>query len=1793
MNINRVNIMGMAVLEADTVLSDLATVGNSAHIVLLNTGILTVNDGTAPADGAGVAAHGDGNVSLVASAGIVLNADAQSTSGSIEIDAQSVLQNAGADLRTGDGTIRVRSATGIDMADTATARTTDRNISYTAANDIRIGSLNAGQGDVSVTAGGAIIDGGESLSDIVADDALLSANGDIGAATDKLDLDTTTAAAESTTAGIFLNADPGSDLQIDAVAFSGVDLVNDDGSLAGPADAGALAGLASGNNGPIVAVAADGSLTVNRPVSADGSGNVLLMTMGTANDIVINDTVQSGSGSIEADASGTLAQNAEVRTTGGDIRLEGDGVVQTDGTRATTAGGDILVDGRATGVAISRLDSAGGNIAVDAAGDITDAGDALPDIVSGAGDVRLRSTAGSVGESTGNALLETTIGGNLAARAGDDGIFIDNQGDTTVGDVAVTVDTVNMAGLASAVADPNPISDLATTANDADIVLRSAGDIRLTDGTQPADGLAVNADGAGNILLDASGDITFDPDTDVQTGSGAVDLHAGGDIVQQAGSDVRSGGGSIAATAQNVAMDDTATAQSGGGDIRYEATIGNVTVGSLNSAAGDIAVVAANRIVDGGETLTDLVGNDAVLVAANGIGAPTDKLDTELTALAAEAGTPGMFLNERAGGVGASGDLAIDAATVSGVDSVNPDGSTTALAPDTRSGLVADGPIVQAVEDGDLTVNQAVIANIGNILLATMGAANDITLNADTRSSAGHISVNASGDINQNANLETGGAGTIEADAGGDIRMAANTRVRTAGGNIRANAGGDIDLSLLDAAGGDVSLIAAGAINDLGTTPANTPAVLADELRIEAGSVGADGNVVDIDVNTLAAIAAGRFDVLDANDLTVGTIGDITVQRVNMDNTLTPITDTGLTGLQGQNAVCVTANDDLLIMADVTSGGLDLVLAGDMDADNNGDLVVVGPSMVRSQNGDIFLFGQTVDLQSGSTVDAGSGGILLQAIQNANLNGTLLGASFVASVGGPELLVNGQLTFSDTVVLHAFAGSIVGSGRVTANALSMNARNDIGRPNDLFNINVSQLAALTQQGSTYIESERDTTLASIGVPNFFIPVPDCVATRYPAPQIPAIAQMESARDIVFTVNGNLDGDLVDAGGNAQVDVRNNANVNTINTGGNLDIDTGGNLDFANGNVGGNLDADVGGNLNGQNLDVRGSGTIDVRGAGQLATTTVGGNLDLNTGGPFDFGAMTIGQNLTAGIGGGIDGDQLTVGNDADITAGGPGNIRDTDVTGNLRLQIAGPFDFNTVDVGRNLDADIGGDLRGQTLSVGGDGDIVSGPANISDTDVNGSLRLRTRGPFDFNTVDVRGNLDADIGGSLQGNQLTIGGNAVANVSGGANVRDTKVGGTLDLRTGGPFDFNQVMANGNFNGQIGGTFNGNQAMVGGNTDLDISSSATVRDLVDVRGDLDLDTGGTYSAPRTQVGGSLRGNVRGDVIFSDITVNGRADLTAGGNLAGQNFRSGGATLNIGRDVNVSALDINGPLLLNGGGNLVFDTIRAAQIDASMGGTIDMSQVDAGGAANFSAGGSIVDRGSRVAGSSVSLVAGGDVGGPGAKINIDTPFLNRASGGNIHINQLRPGTTTLGFIDARNLLELCIRDGSLADGNGDALNIQAKEVRLDVAGTIGSPADPLDVNISDTLTLLGGQQVDQLLWAFFQGDLGQRPILFGGPDLEPRGIGVINGSVDLINSELRSILQANITYGDDLIGFKFKNSIFGDFYFLHLYMQISELADDLDLNTIDYLLSGRALVSPDPELPAEAKDPVIVGQ
>jgi len=235
----------------------------------------------------------------------------------------------------------------------------------------------------------------------------------------------------------------------------------------------------------------------------------------------------------------------------------------------------------------------------------------------------------------------------------------------------------------------------------------------------------VNADGPGNILVQAFGALTVNGD--VHSGTGHITLKAGGDVTMNSGVLVStSNPGTISIDAgAAVSMSGTASVTATGSSARLAAA-GDVVVGGVTAA--DVSIVSGADIVNAPESGVDVTAAGLRLEAESSIGTSSRHLTTSVDILTAVSSTGGIFITESDG-------VTITSVAVTVTD-FNPDATIANVIDVSRADLVtgSDGHIILVTLAGDIVLDDgdedgtAVNAGgRGNILFQAPG---DITLNA-------------------------------------------------------------------------------------------------------------------------------------------------------------------------------------------------------------------------------------------------------------------------------------------------------------------------------------------------------------------------------------------------------------------------------------------------------------------------------------------------------------------------------------------------------------------------------------------------------------------------------------------------------------------------------------------------------------------------------------------------------------------------------------------------------------------------------------------------------------------------------------------------------------------------------------------------------------------------------------------------------------------------------------------------------------------------------------------------------
>jgi len=677
--------------------------------------------------------------------------------------------------------------------------------------------------------------------------------------------------------------------------------VADNGTLNAVADDGVRSDVRTlTGNGGVYLRALGGDLTVTEGtmgagagVSAAGSGKVYLNASGS---VLVQADVESGSGhvTVAGGSSVSMAGGTSLVTAGGEVSVTG-GTGSVTVVNVLTGGGDVRV-GAQTGVTLGTVDAGTGSVSVVAAtGSILDGTDAGANVTAVA--VRLLA-GGSIGALNDELALAT---GLVAVQAGGV-VRLGNNGDLVAGSVSVGTATVGADGVVTVVTD----GALAGVQAANTVVLAVTGQLALD--------AAFQVTGTGQALLSATGGVTVAGG--VTLANGSVSVLAGAGVVLNAALTVAGGTVELVAMGGNVS---TQLVQTAGGNVRVTAS-GGVSLGLVDVRNGvnqgnwgDVSVTALGGSISdaGADTLVNVYARNVRMSATGDAGtlvpAAADGLEVDAQTVAVSAGGSVNVVALNGLTVGTVGVLSVNRVGVGG-------GLTASSDSGGLTGVTGVTGVVVRTLNGALAIN-AVVSNTGsgNVLLRAVGG--DLGVTADVTVGNGSLSVLGSGSVTVVAGVTlrvTGGTADVAA-LGGSVMLAGT--VVTAGANIRVYGAVGVSLGLLDArtvadrggntltaqgTWGEVSVTAvAGSVTDA----ANDLAVdiYAVNLRLVAGvGLGTAGaNVVGTEVVKLAlAAGAGGINVLEATDVTVGTVGVVTANRVQDDGSVSPLADgAGLTGV--------------------------------------------------------------------------------------------------------------------------------------------------------------------------------------------------------------------------------------------------------------------------------------------------------------------------------------------------------------------------------------------------------------------------------------------------------------------------------------------------------------------------------------------------------------------------------------------------------------------------------------------------------------------------------------------------------------------------------------------------------------------------------------------------------------------------------------------------------------------------------------------------------------------------------
>ncbi|MBV1786444.1 filamentous hemagglutinin N-terminal domain-containing protein [Marinobacterium sp. D7] len=790
--------------------------------------------------------------------------------------------------------------------------------------------------------------------------------------------------------------------------------------------AGSVTGVTPGANGNIRIATGNGALTLDKAVTATGTGTVDLRAGGVGSDLIIDQAAP---------------ETALVTSENGAIQLLAGGSITT--TKATD--GEALIDSTGSTVLLQAGDAIGS--------DTHRIEFSVPNSLgaeAGTGGIWLRhldSTELQIGQATALNTAET-FGGSVSQTGGL------MSGLTTLagsnGSITLTKVDGDLVVLDTIAADGSGYVDLRTG---------GTGSIRIDGGQVQS--------GSGTLQLLSAGAIGTNTATDL-TGAG-IELSTGGDVLLVAADGVIGSQSNRIEIAGATGVATQSGSATGSQFLRHSgdmtvAEVGVVNANALDTAAALLALPSSYfGLVAGGSQVIDLLVTGALQLdeqvqVTDGI----IKLDADSVAQNTDAGkamTAGALkvlanndiaLNNPENAIGT---LAADS-TGGNISYVDSDGLTVGTV-DGLSGLNAAGNIDVQTLGGDLLVAQAVATDSGNIDMRALNSGTLTTNATVVAGTDGNVDLRTTdGAITLNADVSAVGDGWVDIRSGGssDLTIGAAARVGSTTGDIQLLAGSDLisgkatSNSASISTDGSVLLQAGGSIgsdsNRIEIEGASALAANADNGSLWLRKLGAAdalqlGGVEAFVTDDLGDTAAGGSFNGSYAGLTTGGAGDITLTTQGGDLTLIEnisADSSGYVDLRTGGTGALALNSG----AQVTSGTgtLQLLAGGAISTDSaNGNITELDTL------GDVLL-------QSGGDIGSLSNRIELASVDR--LAADSLGSQYLAHSG--NLTVDQVLAVnSASTIDHAAAdlnGLSAGSDQVidleAVGALQLNDRVEIG-----------------------------------------------------------------------------------------------------------------------------------------------------------------------------------------------------------------------------------------------------------------------------------------------------------------------------------------------------------------------------------------------------------------------------------------------------------------------------------------------------------------------------------------------------------------------------------------------------------------------------------------------------------------------------------------------------------------------------------------------------------------------------
>ena len=870
-------------------------------------------------------------------------------------------------------------------------------------------NLDAGAGDITLTSGGAILDGDMALdiqsttfTGVIKGDfgSAASADDAIDTSVDHLNVDTAaadgsqwidemdalsslnlTAGAGSVTLATgdaVQDADAATDIQ--AVTFTGVI-----GGAFGDSAAGAAIDTAVSNLN-VSTMAVDASQWINESDSLAmlnldaGMGNIDLTTGGS---------IMDGDGALDIQATtftGVVNGNFGAATSAVDAV---DTSVANLNVDTAAANGSQWID-EADGLATLNLSAGAGDVTLTTGGEVLD-DDANADIQATTFTGMIAGAFGAMGGGDNsidtvvtNLNVDTTASGSnggqwideadglatLNLNAGSGTITLNSGGTVTDldadADVRATTFTATIEGDFGAVGGGDKSIDTRVTNLNVDTTSNGANGNQWID---EADGLAtlnLNA-GAGNITLNSGGTVT---DVD-----GVADVRATTFTATIAGDFGAMGGGdsSIDTTVANLNVDTTASGSNGNQWI--DEADGLATL-NLNAGSGNITLNSGGRVVDGdadadvrATTFTATIEGDF-----GAVGGGDNSIDTTVTNLNVDTtsnGADGSQWIDEADGLATLnldagiGSVHVNAGAAIEDSDVNEDITAAAIDLVAGSGIGA----LKAVQISETTLNAR--SDAGDIQLTGSGAMTAELVDASGAGAqvvlvtlAGDVLVD---DVRSNASIQIDSAAAINElgdDMAADLTSGSLTLTAESGVGNAGTIESAVDSMIVQTNTGGIDLLNLGGLIVNGATVAVSGgiSIVTTSPMIIAGDVRAPGDVL-LDAREISDAPVWGDDLVVKAGVTVESIDAGVTLRAGDDLILEVGSTIRATALMR----IVGGHEDV-------DGGASASLLGTIFANGGLSVFTLGDLTV----GEIISTGQTVELisQNGSILDGNGGGVL-------------------------------------------------------------------------------------------------------------------------------------------------------------------------------------------------------------------------------------------------------------------------------------------------------------------------------------------------------------------------------------------------------------------------------------------------------------------------------------------------------------------------------------------------------------------------------------------------------------------------------------------------------------------------------------------------------------------------------------------------------------------------------------------------------------------------------------------------